>query len=453
MRTKSYQQKRQAIFGKPVLGIDPGKQKHAGAVLDASGVQQGNSFRFEVSREGFDQTLSRQVNKRIDATGPEDMVVAIETSCNLWKTAAYDFYAKGYTVVLVKPLTTHHSRPLMKQDFSRTDPKDAFLVADNAQKGYYDAFKVFSPDTEAAHLLSITYDKLWKDSAKARQRLRAFMETYFPEYLNAFDIGTQTSLYLLEKYFLPHHFLTLDIEQESPILERVSRRHHGRETLLDLQTWAKGSIGVPAQDWEKALRITLDAWIAEFKMVQGQLEKVEKALVDLARKDPTFEIINSIPDLNDNLTAQFIAETRGPSRFDHFKQIEKLAGYNLRLSESGQYRGARHISHIGNPRLRRILFQMTQQAVKSVPQVRNRFLKRQLKHKRYRKNIVAATSQLLRLIVALIKANRPYHHQDDWKASLAHLEQAYQKDKTPRTRPYRNSHLRRLKLIRENRAA
>lgn len=453
MRTAAYQQKREAIFGKSVLGIDPGKQKHASAVLDAGGVQQGNTFRFEVSREGFDQTLWKQVHKRLDATGPEDIVVAIETSCNLWKTAAHDFLAKGYPVVLVKPLTTHHSRPLMKQDFSRTDPKDAFLVADNAQKGHYDTFKVFSPDTEASHLLSITYDKLWKDSVKAKQRLRAFMETYFPEYLNAFDIGTQTSLYLLEKYFLPHHFLTLDIDQEAPILERISRRHHGRETLMDLQAWAKQSIGVPAQDWEKALRITLDAWIAELKTVQDQLERVEKALVDLARKDPTFPIISSIPDINDNLTAQFIAETRGPARFDHFKQIEKLAGYNLRLSESGQYRGARHISGIGNPRLRRILFQMTQQAVKAVPQVRHRFLKRQLKHKRYRKNIVAATSQLLRLIVALIKANRPYHHKDDWKTPLEHLEQVYQKGKTSRQRPYRNSHLRRLQLIQKNHAA
>jgi transposase len=134
MRTQAYQEKRQAIFGKPVLGIDPGKQKHAGAVLDASGVQQGNTFRFEVSREGFDQTLWKQVHKRLGATGPEDIVVAIETSCNLWKTAAHYFYARGYTVVLVKPLVTHHSRPLMKQDFSRTDPKDAFLVADNARR-------------------------------------------------------------------------------------------------------------------------------------------------------------------------------------------------------------------------------------------------------------------------------------------------------------------------------
>jgi hypothetical protein len=77
-------------------------------------------------------------------------------------------------------------------------------------------------------------------------------------------------LYLLEKYFLPHHFLTRDIEQEAPILEHISRHHHGRETLLDLQAWAKDSIGVPAQEHEAALRITLDAWIAQLTTVQTQ---------------------------------------------------------------------------------------------------------------------------------------------------------------------------------------
>ena len=38
----------------------------------------------------------------------------------------------------------------------------------------------------------------------------SFMETYFPEYLDAFAIDTKTSLYLLGKYSLPRHFPELD---------------------------------------------------------------------------------------------------------------------------------------------------------------------------------------------------------------------------------------------------
>ena len=457
MRTKAYQQKRQAIFGKSVLGIDPGKQTHTGAILDACGIQQRSSFSFPVSREGFDHTLWDHIKKRLDVYGPDALVVSVETSCNLWKTVAHYFLNKGYEVVLVKPLTTYHSRPLMKQDYSRTDPKDAFLIADNAQKGFYDTYRILSPGLEGLHQLSITYDKLWKDRIKAKQRLRALMETYFPEYLDAFSIATKTSLYLLEHYFLPHHFLNLNIEEEGIVLKKLSKGHHGRETLQDLHRWAKDSIGVEAKEQEEMLRIILDGWVAQLRGVETHIKRVEKAMIALAKQDPTFPILISIPNISDNLAAQFIAETRGPGRFTHFKQIEKLAGLNLRLSQSGQYTGARRISHIGNTRLRRILYQMTQHAVTAVPQVRQRFLKRQIKRKCYRKNVIAVTAQLLRLIVALIKQGKTYQHKDKWQASLTQLEREYQKkykkEKTSNKKPHRNSHIRRQQLIQKNKAA
>jgi transposase len=455
MRTDRYQQKRQAVLGKSILGIDPGKAKHHGAILDASGAQQGTSFGFSVSREGFDHTLWKQIQKRLDAYRPEDLVIAVETSCNLWKTIAHYCHEKGYTVALVKPLTTYHSRSLMKHDFSRTDPKDAFLIADNTQKGHYDVFQVFNPHLEAMHQLSITYDKLWKDRVKAKLRLRSFMETYFPEYLSAFAIDTKTSLYLLGKYFLPRHFLELDIEEEAPVLLRSSMRHHGRETLVDLRAWAKTSIGVPAcQVKEDALRIVLDGWVEDLQGVEDQIKRVEKALIGLAKQDPCFDILTSIPNISQNLAAQFIAETLGPDRFDHFKQIEKLAGLNLRLSQSGKYAGRRRVAKIGNTRLRRILYQMTQLTAKTVPQVRCKFLRRQLKRKCYRKSIIASTPQLLRLIVSLIQEGRCYQHKTDWNRELRKLEKAYDKQEKTSPKPtYKNSHIRRQKLVEQNRAA
>jgi hypothetical protein len=72
------------------------------------------------------------------------------------------------------------------------DPKDAYLVADNAQKGYYDTYHVFAPHIEAMHQLSISYDKLSMDRVKAKLRLRSFMEKNFPEYFDAFYISTKS---------------------------------------------------------------------------------------------------------------------------------------------------------------------------------------------------------------------------------------------------------------------
>ena len=404
-KTKMIHQKRQAITGYFVLGIDPGKERHSGMVLDPSGLEQERAFSFPATREGYDTTLWQHIQKRIQACGPENLVVAIETSCNLWVTLAHYFHQKDYRVLLVSPLTTYHARPVMHQDFSKSDPRDAYLVGDCAQKGSYHLFQTFQPQLEAAHQLSIAYDKVRKDYTQNILRLRSLMERVFPEYLKAFDIKTKTSLYLLERYFLPNHFSTIDVEQEGRAIKKISRAKHGVDTIEKLKTWAETSIGIPVEGQEKALRIILNGWIDAVRRCEEQLKTIEKAMITHTQDDPTFQILDSIPNINKNLAAQFTAETHGAQRFTHFKQIQKLAGTNVRICDSGKYKGQRRMSKLGNARLRRIIYQMTEQTAKVVPQIRQKFLQRELKKKCYRKNIVAASSQLLQLIMALLKEN------------------------------------------------
>ncbi len=426
MRAKRYHINRQALSGNFVLGIDPGKEKHCGVVIDAAGLPQGSAFFFSVSREGFSEVLPVELERRVPGYCPDNLVIAVETSCNLWITIAHHFHKLGYRVVLVSPVATRHARPVLDNNFSKTDPKDALVIADNAQKGSYTRFRMFEKHIEAAHQLSITYDKLTKDRTKLKLRLRSFMERVFPEYLGAFDITTKTSLHLLERYFLPEHFLDIDAKAEGEGLSKVSQGRHKAPTIRKLKDWARSSIGVDVNGQEEAHRIILDGWITAIRQVQEQLDRVKKGMVSLVRDEPSFDILMSLPNINENLAAQFIAETRGPDRFSHFKEIEKLAGSNVRISDSGKYKGYRRISKMGNPRLRRVIYQMTTQTVKVVPQVRRRFLKRELKRKCYRKNIVASSSQLLRLIVALLKERRLYEQRPDLDPDLARLEQKYE---------------------------
>ncbi len=275
--------KRKMVAGKNVLGIDPGLSEHCAVVLDPNGLPLGNAFRFITTHRGFCEVLPSELGKRLDEYGPGSLVVAVETSCNLWLTIAHHFHAQGYRVLLMSPLTTKQSRAVPNHDYSKSDPKDAFLVSDNAQKGHYDEFVVVSPEMESAHRLSITYHKLLNDRNRAVNRLTSFMQIAFPEYLNAFGIDTKTSLYLLERYFLPQHFLDLDLEQEAEALHRISRGHHGLRTLEQLRQSAATSIGVALGDQEQAYRLTLDAWVAELRLAIDHLKRVEKLLIDLAR--------------------------------------------------------------------------------------------------------------------------------------------------------------------------
>ena len=156
-------------------------------------------------------------------------------------------------------------------------------------------------------------------------------------------------------------------------------------------------------------------------------------MIILAKQTPYFSILKSLKGISDKLAALFIAETRDLSQFNHYKKLEKYAGYNLRQSQSGEYVGTRHMSHIGNKRLSSVLYKMSEETAKYVAEVRIKFLRRQLKKRSYRKNLIASSSILLKLIVALIRENRVYQTSQQSNKQLILLEKQYaelkQKDK------------------------
>jgi hypothetical protein len=97
----------------------------------------------------------------------------------------------------------------------------------------------------------------------------------------------------------------------------------------------------------------------------------------------------------------------------------------LRLSDSGQHTGNRHISHLGNKRLLWIVYKMTEETARCVPEVRCKYLTRQLHRRRHRKSVIASTPQLLQLIVALTREQRPYQTREAGCDKLKELEQQY----------------------------
>jgi transposase len=425
MKFKVYKQKKDFVSGKTIVGIDPAKQHHQASVINHYGLQIGKSFSFPVNFDGFDKNLWKKLRSIIPQFTPDNLIFAIEASCNLWKTIAYYLHDKGYTVLLVNPLITHHSRPLMTHDFTKTDPKDAFLVAKNAFDAHYDFYQSLSPQINRLHQLSITYNKLLKDKNRNLLRIRSLMEEVFPEFLNCLSIDSKTALFLLESYFLPYHFLNLDSEKLAPVITTISHSNYNKQLLLNLKKAASNTIGVNKISEEQSLRIILNSWLLEFKQINNQMALLMNEMITLARQSDHFKILTSIKGISDNLASQFIAECRDLNNFKHYKQIEKLAGLNLRLCQSGNYIGARHISHIGDRRLSRIIYQMTAETVIYIPEVRIKFLTRQLKKKAYRKNIIAASSALLQLIMALIKKNKTYEFKQEKLQQLALLEEKY----------------------------
>ena len=430
MNSKSLEVKRHFIKDKIIIGIDPAKKKHQAVILDTDGIPICNSFKFTNNYQGFNYDMWKIIKTHINDLDPNKLVFAVEISINLWQKLCAFLVSKGFTVLMVSPLFTWHERPKINNNFSRTDPKDALAVANCARQGYFNFYKNYSSEMDAMHRLSITYDKIKEHIAQTKQRIRSQVELIFPELLYVIDIDTDTIRLLLRKYLSPQEFSNMNIFLEAPECEKVSQRQHGFESLKRIKDAAHNSIGIKLTDeLLLAEKLTMLCWLNQLSLLKEQSKLILDQMVALSKKTPFFDIISSLKGVSDITAARFIAELRDPSLFNHYKKIEAFAGINLRLSQSGQFTGYRRITHIGNHRLRAILYTMAEETKNHIPEIRIRYIKRQIKQARYRKNVTAVISNLLKLIASMIKENHKYTYNSNKVTELALLEEQYKEFK------------------------
>jgi len=429
MNTKQYQAKKNFINGKIIVGVDPDKGKHQAIIIDEIGNPVGTPFAFKHSFWGFHVTLWKKLNERLQDVNPENVVFAIEISINYWQKLCHYLHQKGFTVLMVSPLATKHERPKMGS-FTKTDQKDALAVANNAHQGYFNFYKEVDPFVQAMHRLSITYDKINKDLTRVKQRLRSQVEQLFPEFTDVVNLDTDTARYLLSRFMTPEDFRELNLFTEAIEVRKKSRNQYDLNHLKELKQTAEKTIGIELQDEAYiAERLSMNVWLSQIKALNDHLKAIREEMVGLAQQTDYFDIMTSLKGISDISAARFIAENRQLSDFNHYKKIETFAGVNLNLSDSGRYSGYRHITHLGNRRLNSIIYKMSEETKNYIPEVRIKFLKRQMKQPRYRKNVVAVSSNLLKLIVALIKDNRKYEYNPEKQKELEIVEAKYKAHK------------------------
>lgn len=435
------EQKQVDLQNRYIIGIDPAREKLQAQIMGPAGrAAVGSSFTIVASREGFDRLLSKQVPERLPELSrqeyPRRLAFAVEASCNLWQHIVQYLREQQLLVVLVSPLATHHGRPSLSGDFSCTDPKDADIVARIALQGNYFFVREEDEKSRAMHRLSIMHEKLRRSLQQFKLRLRSHMDLNFPEYLEHIELDSATSMYLLKSYVLASDFVGMDIAWEAPRLKKVSHGYYGLQSLERLVESARSSIGIKRYGEERTVeRQFAFGLIRTIERLEQDLKDIEEKLVSLSKQTLFHEVITSVKGVGDLLAALYIAELINPGAFRHYKQIQRLAGYNLKIVDSGTHSGPRRISHLGNSRLGWVLFLMTREAIRYVPEVRAKYLRRRLNgHRCWKENVVACVPKVIELLVALCRDGRPYERSEKREEEVADL--AWQLERKRRQRTY-----------------
>ena len=409
------------INGKYVVGIDPGDTAHKAIIISAEGFPISKPFGFSVDFKGF-QKFENKILNEIPKEEHKNIVIGIESSCNLWQTFI-DYFKDKYEIVKVSPLTTYLSRGKMSNNFSKTDNKDSYLVAAATQQGNFTICYKHEPIYQELHNLNIYFNKISNNKIQAKLRLRGLVRIIFPELLKCLKIDTLTCLYLLNNYMTPKDFLQMDIEKEAKSIKKISISQHGEKTLLKIKEFAKNSIGIKIESKYKSIRLILSSMIKTFQHFSEEISEIGTALIELSKDTPYFEIITSIKGVSDILASQLIAELGDiKQNFNHYKQIEAFSGYNLRISQSGKSSGAKHINKHANGRLGKVLYQIIRHTSRYIPEIKLKYLRRKLKKNIYKKNIIACIPQFLSMFFALIKGNHKYELKEEKYNELIAME-------------------------------
>lgn len=160
------------------------------------------------------------------------------------------------------------------------------------------------------------------------------------------------------------------------------------------------------------MRTTVRRIKGHIRYLDKQINSVEKELETLVNTDEFItekvKRIITIPGVSFNTAVSIIAETQGFAHITSMKQLTSYAGYDIRVKESGKWKGRPKISKKGNSYIRSVLFMPSLSSIKHSNTL-GKFYNRL--NERKQNGLISSTAvqrKLLCLIYVLWKNNTVY---------------------------------------------
>jgi transposase len=151
-------------------------------------------------------------------------------------------------------------------------------------------------------------------------------------------------------------------------------------------------------------------------LLDKQIKEIEKEIKIIVNHDDKlkkkFEYLQSIPGIGLLTTAVIVAETNGFETFTNIKQLTSYAGLDVKIAESGTWKGKSRISKRGNSHIRKALYMPSMARIRFDKQA-NLFYEN-LKERKAKPMIalVAVQRKMLGLMFSLWKNEKMYKIND-----------------------------------------
>ena len=381
------------------LGVDIGKSSHYALAVDAAGK---SIYKTGVANEEL--TLRKLVTwaKVHQATvvvdQPGGAAALLLKLC--WQLDVRIGYLHGLAMARAREFYAGESK---------TDPKDAFVLADVA-RAHPSRLVWLEPSTEALARLELLcgYDAdLRADANRITNRLRALLVTHWPALERAFGerLDSRGVLAVVQQYPSAPAIKAAGVEQLTAAFkaQRVRRAEafakHLHQAAMTQTVTITGSATAAALIAE--LAVQLGTTLAR----RDELEKeIERSFFDL----PEAAILRSLPGIGPRLGARIAVEIGSISRFRTPGHLAAYAGLGPTPWKSGTSINANLPSRFGNHRLKNALFLAAFASLRHAPS-RTYYDRKRTQGKRHNQAVLCLARRRVDVLHAMLSQGVPYH--------------------------------------------
>jgi transposase len=391
-----------------VVGVDIAQEAHVARAVSFRGIALGSPLEFGSHDEGF-QMFGRWIQELLKSYKLSKVIVGMEPTGHYWFSLARWLSGKGIEAVLVNPHLVKKNKENRDNTPSKSDRKDALVIADMVKNGYYSTVRFNSEAYEELRILMANRDTVTKRLNSAVNQIHRWVDIVFPELRHVFKILTCTSsIATLRLFPLPKEISRLTAEQVIAGWKQYVKRHAGLRRAEQLIALAKRSVG--AAQALHAYKLHLAQLLEEYDLAQRQLEQIEHELHHILERIPYAQKLLAIRGVNATSLAGVLGEAGDLSGYSHGNALLRHAGLNLAEASSGKWRGKMVLSKRGRPRLRRFLYLMTMCMVMTNPDVRAlHHYNVDVKKLKKMKSIMKLCGKVARMLIGLAKSSEVYN--------------------------------------------
>ena len=397
-----------------ICGIDVGKTKCCARFCDFRGLEVYHKVWFDRT-ENLDK-IGCHVTAAMFKENKTDVIIAFEPTGHYWLNIDKYFKDCGHETVLMPTYTVKQYKEQYDQNPSKSDPKDALLIARLTSEGKYvkpiERNEVYQ-DIYAGYQI---YDDIQKEINRIKNKIHVWNDKYFTELEHVYKINSVSIKPIYENELLPNEIKNMTLDKFMELMIKDHPRSN-KDSIIMLKELCDKTNSINPDGFTK---YEIKRLYERYEQLNEELEDIKNRLIELASQIDYVEKIVEISGVNYISIVGIIAETGDLRNYDHAKQIIKMSGLSLKESSSGQKKGKKHISKRGRAKLRRNLKQTGISLVKNNSfflQLHNYYITERVNPLTKLISINAIIRKFLYILMAIVKSGESFNEEKAMRES------------------------------------